>query len=62
VSIEEVALTVPIEQRERFLGRARRIAERASATGASGLELELSLRVLSVLCGAAASAKPDGQP
>jgi hypothetical protein len=55
VSIEEVSLTVPVEHRARFLGRAQVVAERARARGASPLELELSLRVLSVLHGAASS-------
>jgi len=62
VSIEEVSLTVPLEQRELFRGRARLSAERARAALASELELELALRVLSVLCGAARGAKPDGEP
>jgi hypothetical protein len=51
-SLEEVSLSLPAEQRARFLGRARQLTERARASGASPLELELSLRVLSVLCGA----------
>jgi hypothetical protein len=51
-SLEEVSLSVPAEQRARFLGRARQLTERARASQASPLELELSLCVLSVLCGA----------
>jgi len=53
VSIEAFSLTVPAERRARFLERAALVAERARARRASELELELSLRVLSVLCGAA---------
>jgi len=56
VSIEEVSLTVPAERRGRFLDRARLVAERARVRRASDEQLELSLLVLSVLCGAAASA------
>jgi len=56
VSIAEVSLAVPVEQRARFLDRARLVAERADACRASELELELSLRVLAVLCGAASDA------
>ncbi|HET7538688.1 MAG TPA: hypothetical protein VFK05_02415 [Polyangiaceae bacterium] len=52
VSPEEVSRAVPAEQRARFLGRARLLAERARARCASPVELELALRVLSVLCGA----------
>jgi hypothetical protein len=55
VSIEAISLTVPVEHRARFLGRARLVAERARAGRSSELELELSLRVLSVLCGALSS-------
>jgi hypothetical protein len=55
VSIEEVSLSVPVEQRARFLDSARLLAERAHARRASELEWELSLRVLSVLHGAAQS-------
>ena len=55
MSIEEVSLAVPTEQRARFLHRARLVAERARVRRASGEELELSLLVLSVLCGAASS-------
>jgi len=54
VSIEEASLAVPLEQRPRFLGRAQLVQERARAAGASDVELALSLRVLSVLFGAAA--------
>ena len=55
VSIEEASLAVPVEQRVRFLARAALVAERARARRASPLELSLSLRVLSVLYGAASS-------
>jgi len=62
VSIEEVSLTVPEAQRERFLGRARLVSERAGVARATALEVELSLRVLAVLCGAASNAKRDSEP
>jgi hypothetical protein len=55
VSIEEVSLTVPVEQRARFLDRAQLVAERARVRRAAAEELELSLLVLSVLYGAASS-------
>ena len=55
MSIQEVSLAVPVEQRARFLDSARLVAERARARHASELELQLSLRVLSVLHGAGAS-------
>ncbi|HEY0465293.1 MAG TPA: hypothetical protein VGC79_13860 [Polyangiaceae bacterium] len=55
MSIEDFSLAVPAEHRARFLGRARLVAERARACRSSELELELALRVLSVLCGAARS-------
>ena len=51
--VESFSLAVPAEQRARFLDRARVIAERARVSGSSDLELELALRVLSVLYGAA---------
>jgi len=53
VSIEAFSLSVPSEHRARFLERALLVTERARARRASLVELELSLRVLSVLCGAA---------
>jgi hypothetical protein len=53
VSIEAFSLTVPAEHRAGFLERARLLAERAHARRSSQLEFELSLRVLTVLCGAA---------
>jgi hypothetical protein len=53
VSIQAFSLTVPAEQRADFLERARLVAERALEGRSSELELELSLSVLSVLCGAA---------
>jgi hypothetical protein len=56
VSIEAFSLAVPAENRARFLDRARLLAERARARRTSNVELELALRVLSVLCGAASSA------
>jgi len=55
VSIEALSLAVPAEQRAHFLERAQKVAERARARRVSSVELELSLRVLSVLCGAASS-------
>ena len=55
MSIESFSLAVPAEQRTGFLDRARVMAERARASGASDVELELALRVLSVLCGAGSS-------
>jgi hypothetical protein len=55
VSIELAALAVPAEQRARFLESARRIAERAEACRCSQVELQLALRVLSVLFGAGAA-------
>jgi hypothetical protein len=55
VSIEEASLAVPVEQRARFLDSARRVAERARAQRVSELEWQISLRVLSVLHGAAKS-------
>jgi hypothetical protein len=55
VSIEQISLAVPVEQRARFLSSARLVVERARVGRTSELELELSLRVLSVLHGAAES-------
>jgi hypothetical protein len=55
VSIEEASLAVPMERRACFVERALLVCERARACRASDEELELSLRVLSVLCGAASS-------
>jgi len=55
VSIEEASRVVPAEHRARFLDRAQLVYERARASGSSELELALALRVLSVLCGAAAT-------
>ncbi len=62
MSIEEASQAVPAEQRMSFLGRARRVAARARACQASEAELELALRVLSVLCGAASSGARGRQP
>jgi len=55
VSIEEASWAVPAEQRALFLVRAEQVAERARARRTSDLELELALRVLSVLYGAGTS-------
>ena len=57
MSIEAFSLSVPTEQRARFLERARCVAERARARQAADVELELALRVLSVLYGAASAGK-----
>jgi hypothetical protein len=59
VSIEEVSRAVPVEQLPHFLDSARLVVERARAHHASELELELSLRVLSVLHGAAQAGGRD---
>ncbi|HKO53442.1 MAG TPA: hypothetical protein VJV79_37290 [Polyangiaceae bacterium] len=55
MSIEALSLAVPAERRARFLSRALVVAERARACQSSAVELELALRVLSVLCGAVSS-------
>jgi len=52
VSIEAFSLAVPADRCARFLARAELVAERARARQSSDVELELALRVLSVLCGA----------
>jgi len=62
VSIEELSLSVPVEQRAHFMSRARFAAQRAREKRASELELELSLRVLSVLHGAASLAARGREP
>jgi len=62
VSIEALSPSVPTEQRARFLERAQLIAERARARRASELELELALRVLSVLHGAGSAGACGKQP
>jgi len=54
VSIEAFSLAVPAEHRARFVERAKRVAEQARVRRSSQVELELALRVLSVLCGAGA--------
>ena len=56
MSLETFSLAVPAERRAHFLARARLVAERARVCQSSDVELELALRVLSVLCGAASSA------
>ncbi|MEI9936740.1 MAG: hypothetical protein WDO69_05905 [Pseudomonadota bacterium] len=52
---------MPAERRARFLERATLVAERARACQSSEVELELTLRVLSVLCGAGASDARGGK-
>ncbi|HYQ03115.1 MAG TPA: hypothetical protein VER96_30790 [Polyangiaceae bacterium] len=62
MSIEELSLSVPVQQRAQFICRAELAAQRAREKRASELELELSLRVLSVLHGAAALAARGREP